>query len=82
MDHPLLSREGMLGPFQEKKRWGGWVVLQGCCSPDLCQSIEKGVLPGVEEGLFLLLLRSATPEMAWQTCQGLGLWFGASFLEG
>lgn len=67
------------GPFKRRREWGGWVVLQGCCRPDLCQSIEKGALPGIGEGL--LRLWAATPEMAWQTCQGLGFGLVPLFLR-
>lgn len=52
---------GCSGPPKRSREWGGWIVLQGCCRPDLCQSIERGALPGVGEGLFLLLLRAAIP---------------------
>lgn len=63
---------GYSGPSKRRREWGGWGVLPGCCRPDLCQSTEKGALPGCGESLFLLLLGAATPEMAWQTCQVLG----------
>lgn len=56
-------------------------MLQSCCRPDLCQSIEKGALPDVGKGLFLLLHRAATPEMAWQMCQGLGFGLVPLFLR-
>lgn len=72
---------GCSGPSKRRREWGGWVVLQGCCRPDLCQSIDKGALLGMGEGLFLLLLRAATPEMAWQTCQGLGFGLVPVFLR-
>lgn len=80
MDHALLWREDAQAIPREEG-----VVGLCCCTPDLCHNTEKGALAGIGEGLLLLLLRAATPEMAWQTHQGLGwagLWFGASFLEG
>lgn len=72
---------GRSGPSKRRREWGGWVVLQSCCRPDLCQSIEKGALPDVGKSLFLLLHRAATPEMAWQMCQGLGFCLVPLFLR-
>lgn len=67
-DHPLLSGgAGARALSREEGQWGGWVVLRGCCRPDLCESVQEGALPsaGYQSKSFFLLFRTAAPEMAW-----------------